>query len=103
MRLIARNRTSAPASSPVESAAGGPAKTASAGVGQPTTEQMEQGLMSVFKISDEEFTALASARARQVQTNLVSELKVAAERVLVSDPGPGAYPTNGHRVNLQLR
>jgi hypothetical protein len=60
-------------------------------------------LMSMFKISDEEFAALATARARQVQTNLVTELKVPAGRVLVSDTGPGAYATNGNRVNLQLR
>lgn len=95
-RLMAKNQPSAP----VES---GSAKTSSAGSGQATEQQMEQGLMSVFKISDEEFVALAMERARQVQTNLVQELKVDAARVLLSDPGPGSYPTNGHRVNLQLR
>lgn len=66
-------------------------------------QQMEAGLMSVLKISDEEFAALANERAHQVQTNLLQELKVPADRVLVTDPGPGAFGTNGHRVNLQLR
>jgi len=88
---------------PAAKSAGGSVKATSAGTGQPTPEQMEQGLMSVFKISDDEFAALAAARARQVQTNLVQELKVATERVVVSDPGAGAYPTNGNRVSLQLR
>lgn len=100
-RMLTGNAASAPVSSAAKTAAG--SATSAASSGQPTAEQMEQGLMSVFKISDEEFAALATARARQVQTNLVSELKVSAERVLVSDSGPGAYPTNGNRVNLQLR
>lgn len=100
--MLTGNAAQSPVSS-AKPATGGPAKVSSAGAGQPTTEQMEQGLMSGFKISDEEFAALATARARQVQTNLVQELKVAVARVLVSDPGPGAYSTNGHRVNLQLR
>ena len=102
MQMLTGNAAKSPVSS-AKPATGGPAKVSSAGAGQPTTEQMEQGLMSGFKISEEEFAALATARARQVQTNLVQELKVAAARVLVSDPGPGAYSTNGHRVNLQLR
>ncbi len=75
----------------------------SSGDGRPTPQQMEAGLMSVLKISEENFAALANARVRQVHSNLVTELKVAADRVLLSDPGSGGYTTNGHRVNLQLR
>ena len=101
--MLTGNAASAPVNPAAKSSLGGLTSGAAASNGQPTAEQMEQGVMSVFKISDDEFAALATARARQVQTNLVQELKVAAERVLVSDPGPGAYPTNGHRVNLQLR
>ena len=76
---------------------------ASAAGGKPTPEQMEERLMEQIKISDADLAALAAERARQVQTNLVQELHVTAERVLLSQPAAGAYTTNGTRVNLQLR
>lgn len=66
-------------------------------------EEMMQALMTTVSLTDADFAALANTRARQVQTNLVQELKVAAERVMVSDLGVGGYATNGNRVNLQLR
>lgn len=74
-----------------------------AGDAKPTPEQMEQSLMEHIKISDADLALLAAERARQVQTNLVQELHVAAERVLLSQPATGTYTTNGTRVNLQLR
>ena len=91
------------ATGPVNSVASTASRSTATADGKPSPEQMELGLMSVLKVSDDDFAALASARARQVQTNLVSELKVAVERVLVSESGAGAFATNGHRVNLQLR
>jgi hypothetical protein len=99
---MSKDQVAAPAAPPGESV-GASAKAAVAGFGQASVPQMEQGVMSVFQISDAEFVALAMERARQVQTNLVQDLKVDAARVLLSEPGPGTYPTNGHRVNLQLR
>jgi hypothetical protein len=64
---------------------------------------MEQSLMAVLRITDQDFAALAGERARQVATNLVQELHVAADRVLLSQAAAGAYGTNGNRVSLQLR
>jgi hypothetical protein len=70
---------------------------------KPTPEQMEQRLLEQIKVSDADLATLAVERARQVQTNLVQELHVAAERVLLSQSAAGSYTTNGTRVNLQLR
>ena len=100
--MLAGNAAGAPVGSATKRVSGEATGSVPA-AGQPTSALMEQGLMSVLKISDEEFAALATARALQVQTNLVQQLKVPADRVLVSDPGPGAYGTNGSRVYLQLR
>lgn len=81
---------------------GAPAATAPTRGGL-TEEQMMQALMTTVSLADADFAKLANARAQKVRAALVDELKVAAERVMVSDPGVGAYATNGNRVNLQLR
>ncbi|HWW01268.1 MAG TPA: DUF748 domain-containing protein [Candidatus Acidoferrum sp.] len=74
-----------------------------AGDAKPTPEQIEHRLLGQIKVSDSDLATLAAERARQVQTNLVQELHVAAERVLLSQATAGSYTTNGTRVNLQLR
>jgi len=90
--------TPASATAPAANPSLNPARDA-----KPTPEQMELRLMTQLPISDTELAVLATERARQVQTNLVQELHVAAERVLLSQPANGIYATNGNRVTLQLR
>jgi hypothetical protein len=59
--------------------------------------------MTTVSLTDADYAALAQARARQVRSLLVEELKVNGERVVLSDPGASGYAMNGHRVNLQLQ
>jgi len=70
---------------------------------QPTLEMMENSLTATQTLRDEDFIALTVGRARRVRECLVGELKVPAERVLISEVGMGSYATNGNRVILQLQ
>ncbi|MEY4386458.1 MAG: hypothetical protein RLY20_1741, partial [Verrucomicrobiota bacterium] len=68
-----------------------------------TDEQKMQALMTTVSLTDTDYAALAAKRAKNIRGMLVDELKVNAERVMVSEQGVNAYATNGNRVTLQLR
>lgn len=85
-----------------EPSAPSPAASVPAG-GKPTLEQMEEYLIAAQPVSDSDYAALAAARAHKVQSHLVGELKIAAERMLISDAGTDSYATNGNRVILHLQ
>jgi uncharacterized protein involved in outer membrane biogenesis len=90
----------APPSAGSAGSASGPAAPAP-GPAQLGLEQMENSLTAAQPLTDADYAALTLARARQVQSNLVQELHIAAERVLVSEGGAGS--TNRSCVVLQLQ
>jgi hypothetical protein len=71
--------------------------------GRPTLEQMENSLTAAQVLSDADFGALSAARAQAVQAYLITNLQVAAGRVLIGEPAAGQFGTNGNRVTLQLQ
>jgi hypothetical protein len=71
--------------------------------GRPTPEQMQDSLTAAQVLADADYAVLAAARAERVRSNLITELKVAAERVLIGEAETGSFGTNGHRVVLQLQ
>jgi hypothetical protein len=71
--------------------------------GRPTPEQMQDSLTAAQVLQDADYAALSTARAQTVQAYLTTELKVAAERVLIGEAETGSFGTNGNRVVLQLQ
>ena len=68
-----------------------------------TPEQMQDSVTAAQVLTDADYAPLSAARAKVVQSYLITNLQVVAERVLIGDPESGAFGTNGHRVTLQLQ
>jgi hypothetical protein len=95
-RLMQRSSATAPKSSNV------------AGVSNQTkpaapTDPMEALLLAALPVTDGDFEALASERAKAVRTYIISTGKVEAARLFLAENQSGGVKANGSRVYLQFR
>ena len=67
------------------------------------TDSLELAVLNSISITDSDFEALASNRAKSVRAYLVSTGKVEPERLFLTESQPGGAKTQGARAYLQLR
>jgi hypothetical protein len=67
------------------------------------TDPMEALLLAALPVTDGDFEALASERAKAVRTYIISTGKVEAARLFLTENQSGGVKANGSRVYLQFR
>ena len=67
------------------------------------TDPMEALLLAALPVTDGDFEALASDRAKAVRTCIISTGKVEAARLFLTENQSGGVKANGSRVYLQFR
>jgi hypothetical protein len=75
----------------------GKAKTAGA------TDPMERALVDNIAVTDDDFAALATDRAKAAREYLLQNGKVESQRVFITEKSSGRAKNQGSRVYLQLR
>lgn len=63
---------------------------------------MERELFQTISLTEEDFRALATARAGRVRQYILDSGRVEAERLFLKEPAAGGATTNGSRVWLHL-
>jgi hypothetical protein len=79
---------------------------AAAAVNSPRTggaDDIELAVLNSIPITDSEFEALASDRAKAVRAYILRTGKVEPERLFLTESQPGGAKTQGARTYLQLR
>ena len=64
---------------------------------------MEALLLATLPVTDGDFEALASERAKAVRTYIISTGNVEAARLFLAENQSGGVKANGSRVYLQFR
>jgi hypothetical protein len=100
MRLI-EQRAAAPAAAPPEPNPA-PAPAPAAG-GAGAIAPMERALLDNIAISDDDYAALATDRAKAAREYLLQNGKVESQRVFITEKSAGRAKNQGSRVYLQLR
>jgi len=80
-----------------------PAAPSADGTPAVATDPYEIALLNSISIAEEDYQALAAARAKAVREYFLQSGKVEAERLFLTEAKPGSLKSEGSRVYLQLQ